>query len=462
MTYFCSSVQERLQQTFSENNIALSLKSDHIIAESSQAFSRKKIQEIVDSAGFCPLISEKKINKNFVFTVSPYKIPDFFNHKNLEKSDIVESNIQLLPIRLKISEEKEGLYFTQDEIIELLTPHQFTSEKKEKVKDKWSQVNNFRSFVVPALNNGLCKLISKYSKTNYPMIEIGSGIGYSIEELSNVIRTQPCQDECRLLTGSTSAPIYNLDIQGIYGSLIESGKKVPLFFALDVFDTLSPELRRESFLQLSQLQNSGDSILMMLDTNPCFDVTIKQLESLNPNHVILPFYPLSSDPAKFSVIVVPEKYVGYRPTQNQLLEIINQESMAIMSGKVSQMQYGLHQLQQKFDLQVIVLEDFFVEQVKNELIESGYEAEVHYHNSFTCGDLPKELSGIKQDLVYRPVTDTSTVRQWCLTDEKLLSSLSRKGLSLPVHFNEEFLTNLRERQQKIFGAEILVINAKKL
>lgn len=461
MTYFSSSVQG-LQHAFVENNMALSVKSDYIIAEDSQDCSKEKIQRIVESAGFCPLISQKRINKNFAFTVSPYKIPDFFNQTDLENSGSVESNVQILPINLKTSDKNEGLYFTGDEITELLTPQVFVVDKEEKVKDKWSQVNSFRSFVTPALSKGLCELISKYAKIGYPIIEIGSGIGYLLEELSNVIRTQPCQDECRLLSKSISTPVYNLDIQGMCSRLSESGKKVPLFFALDVFDTLSPELRKASFLQISQLQNSDDRILIMLDTNPCFDVTIKHLEALHPDHVILPYYPLSNDPAKFSVIIVPKKHIEHKPSQSQLLEIINQESMAIMHGRVSQMQYGLHQIQRKFDLQVINLEDFFVEQVKNELMEAGYETDIHYHNSFTCGDLPKGLSGIKQDLVYKPVTDTATVRQWCLTDEKLLDSLSKKGLSLPDHFNEEFLISLRKKQQKIFGAEILVINAKKI
>lgn len=439
MTYFSSGVQERLEHVFSKNKMILSVQSDYIIVEDSDACSKEKIQRIVESAGFCPLISQSKINKNFVFSVSPYKIPSFFT-----------------------SNKNEGLYFTGSELIELLTPHFFVFDKKEKVEDKWTQVNSFRSFVTPALSKGLCELVSKYAKTDSPVIEIGSGIGYSLDELPNVIRTQACPDECRLLTESISSPVYNLDIQGIYKCLAESGKKVPLFFALDVFDTLSSDLRKTSFLQLSQLQNTGDRILIMLDTNPYFDVTIKHLETLNPDHAVFPYYPLSNDPAKFSVILVPTKYMEHKPTQSQFLEIIEQELTTIMSGRISELQYGLHQLQVKFNLKVINLEDFFAEQVKNELIEAGYEAEIYYHNSFTCDDVPKGLPGIKQDLLYKPVTDSASVRQWCITDEKLLDSLSKKGLSLPDHFNEEFLISLRENQQKIFGAEILVINAKKI
>ncbi len=340
----------------------------------------------------------------------------------------------------------------------------FVNGKEDTVtKDKWSPVNSFRSFVSSALNKGLSEIISKHAKNDHPIVEIGSGIGYVLSESLSpkTIRTQPSHAECQLLSKSISEPIYKTDIEGIYNCLLESGKKIPLFFAVDVFDTLSPSLRKGSFLQISQLQNTDDRILIMLDTNPCLDVTIEHLGSLYPEHAIFPYYPLTNDPAKFSVIIVPIEYVQHKPSQSELLEMINQESMAIMSGRVSQMQYGLHQLQKKFDLKVVNLEDFFSEQVKSELVQAGYKADVYYHSSFTTGDLPKGLQEIKQDLVYKPVTDTATVRQWCLTDEKLLSSLNKKGLSLPKHFNEDFLHSIRAQGQKIFGAEILVIEATK-
>ncbi len=200
----------------------------------------------------------------------------------------------------------------------------------------------------------------------------------------------------------------------------------------------------------------------MLDTNPCLNVTIERLESLYPDHALFPYYPFTNDPAKFSLIIVPLKYVQHKLSHNEIVELVYHESKGIFDGRVSQMQYGLHQLQRKFDLKVISLEDFFAEQVKKELMEVGYETDIYYHNSLTSGDLPKGVSRVEQDLVYKPVTDTATVRQWGVTDEKFLVSLSNKGLSLPGHINEEFLMSLREKGQKLFGAEILVINARKI
>lgn len=460
MTYLSSGAQGRLQQAFIENSLSIDVKSDHIVVENSENQAEEKVSKIVESAGFYPLISKNKIDNNFVLTIVPYKIPDFFAEKQASK---IPSDIEA-PLTLKKA-ERETNYLKSHEISELLECASFVGEKEFILpKDRWSQVNNFRSFVTSALSKGISEIILKNINSENPILEIGSGIGYSLSEnlRSKTIRTQPSVSECHLLSKSISDPIYQLDIEGIYKCLLPSEKKIPLFFALDVFDTMPPIARKESFFQLSQIQNSGDRILIMLDTNPCFDVTLEQLESLYPEHAIFPYYPLTNDPAKFSVIIVPIEYVQHKPSQSELLEIINQESMAIMSGRASQMQHGLHQLQKKLNLKVINLEDFFVEQVKKELKQAGYKSNVYYHASFEIGDLPKGLSGIKQDLVYRPVTDTATVRQWSLTDEKLVTSLDKKGLSLPVNFNEDFLINLREKGKKIFGAEILVVEATKI
>lgn len=71
MTYLSGGIQGRLQQAFSKNNMTLNVSSDCIIAEGSNACSKEKIQGIIESAGFCPLMSESKIDRNFVFTVVP-------------------------------------------------------------------------------------------------------------------------------------------------------------------------------------------------------------------------------------------------------------------------------------------------------------------------------------------------------------------------------------------------------
>lgn len=68
---------------------------------------------------------------------------------------------------------------------------------------------------------------------------------------------------------------------------------------------------------------------------------------------------------------------------------------------------------------------------------------------------------IEQDLMYKAVTDSLTVRQWDLTDKKLIESLAKKNIALPDHFDASFVADLRAKKQKVFGAEILVIEAVK-
>lgn len=461
MTSLSNRVQGKLQQSFDENNMTLSFKSDHIIVNDSENYTMEKIQEIIKSVGFFPLISRTKDN-NIVFTVCPFAAPDFFIPNELKRFGRIEFNAKILSKSLVSSQKSENLYFTKKDLTILFNSRAVINSKIEKIEDKWEAVNHFRSFVSSALSKGLCELISKNVKNDHPIIEIGSGIGYSLDKVPNIIRTQRTEDECKLLGQTTSEPIYKLDIEGIYNTLLESGKKIPLFFALDVFDTFSSQLRKTSLFQLSQLQNSGDRILIMLDTNPCLDVIIEQLETLYPDDVMLPYYPLSNDPSKMSLIVVPSKNMTKKPSHEDLINMINQEAVTIMTGKVSEFQKRLHQMQEQLDLQVIHLEDFFAKQVSQELLEAGYETEIYYHNSFTSGELPKGLSAVKQDLVYKPVTDTASVRQWSLKDEKLIDSLAKKNLKLPEHFNDEFLSSLKQNQHKIFGAEILVINAKKI
>lgn len=62
---------------------------------------------------------------------------------------------------------------------------------------------------------------------------------------------------------------------------------------------------------------------------------------------------------------------------------------------------------------------------------------------------------------YKSVTDRATVRQWSVHDQKLVNWLATKNLKLPNHFDEPFLNDLRKKGQKIFGAEMLVIEATK-
>jgi hypothetical protein len=463
MIYLSNGINESLRKAFNENNLLIKQKSDYVIVENSQDQTDEKIRRIISSVGFCPLISRNKINGNFVFTIVPYKTPDFFLAKQIVSQSPSDIHISQF---LKITNENKTNYFSFDEISLLLEKMIFSNEQEiELPEDKWVSVNNFRSFVSTAFNNGLFELISKNVKDEHPIVEIGSEIGYSLHESLSprIIRVQPSNEECQLLRRSISDPIYQTNIEGLYNSLLESNKKIPLFFALDVFDTMSSEARKVSFSQLSQLQNIGDRILIMLDTNPRLDVTIKDLEALYPNHVLFPYFPPTTNCTKLSLVIVPQDQVQFKLSADELANWIDGESWLIMKGLVSKMQSEVNKLQNKLNLKIIELEDFFVEQVKQELEQTGYKANVYYHASFSTGELPKGIiSEVKQDLVYKSVTDTSTVRQWSLSDQNLVNWLGKKKLKLPNHFTETFLNDLRKNYQKIFGAEFLVIEATKL
>ncbi len=447
--------------------MSLDVRSDHVIVENPSPCTAEKIQTIVQSAGFCPLIFENKINEKFAFTIVPYTLPDFFiaqhgsiNNYQIDPTYNIDSSSTLDNIR-----ETEISYFSMEEITQLLENNTFIDIHEDDIsQDKWSMVNNFRSFVSPALNQGLSEIISKNSKGSHPLVEIGSGIGYSISDKlsSRIVRIQPTHSECKLLSKSTSSPIYKMNIEDLYNTLSNSGKKIPLFFALDVFDTMTPDVRQTSILQISKLQNPGDSTLILLDTNPCLDVTVRQLENLYPDSAIFPYFLLGKTCDKFSVIIVPLEFISSKPSVKDLVEMIEMESQIHMRGQLSRLQYQLHQLQKEKNLKVLSLEDFFVEQTQKDLEQVGYKTNVYYHASFTSGSPPNEISEIKQDLIYKAVTDSATVRQWSLNDKNLLRYLAKKNLNLPRDFDEIYLQNLREDGKKIFGAEILVIEAVKI
>ncbi len=370
------------------------------------------------------------------------------------------SNVHALP-EATSSPKKGHLQFSEDEIKQLLNPDLFVDVKQKEVEDNWSSVNDFRSFVTSALNKNLTEVVEKTRRPDTPAVEIGAGIGYSTDAISCLIRTQPSTDECRLLCRANAHPIYNLDVQGIYNRLSQVEKKVPLFFALNVFDSMLPDKRRESLLQISHLQGSGDSLLLLHDVHPCLEFAINDLESSNPEHLALPFLPLTSEPAKFSTVLVPKKLIADRPTLDQLALSIQEDSLSIAAGYPSSRQLMLHKLQEEHCLQVIQLEDRYAENIKKDLQDVGYEVDIYYQNSFVCQSSPTGTK-VTQDLVYKPVSDVFSVREWSLQDPRFLESLSRKGLCIPSHFNQQFLDSLRVKNEKIFASEFLVLNAKKV
>lgn len=462
MTYLSGTMQGRLQQAFADNNMTLDIRTNSIVIENSSACLKERIQEIVESVSFCPFISDNKIEGNFVFTITPYELPDSFKQTSFINPLALPHYVQT-SLSLKNTEKETNLYFTKNEIAKLLEEYIFTKTQKNKIKDKLHIVNAFRNFVSTSLTKGLDEILLNYAKQDLPIIEIGSRIGYTLSEnlSKKIIRTQTNTDECHLLSPSISENIYQRDIKELFNCLNKAEKKVSLFFALHTFDSLSPSLRQESFAQIFQLQNTDDHLVIMMDSNPQLSETLQHIKCLYPEYAIFPYYPLTGVAAKFSIILMPLEFTSHQLSHSELVDMIHKEAEVSANGLVSEFQFKLHQFQQKFDLKVIALEDFFVEQAKSELERVGYKTNVYYHTSFTTGKLKEGLMGIKQDVIYKSVTDTGAIRQWCLTDEKFSYNLAQKCI-IPPQCNEKFLYSLREKGHKIFGAEILVIDAKKV
>lgn len=84
--YLTSEVYSRLNQAFFENGLSISVKPDHIVVESSEEQVEERISKIIESVGFCPLISKNKIDNKVVFTISPHRW--VLAIKNIQLADV--------------------------------------------------------------------------------------------------------------------------------------------------------------------------------------------------------------------------------------------------------------------------------------------------------------------------------------------------------------------------------------
>jgi hypothetical protein len=450
MIYLNDGIRSRLLSNFAAEHMTLDFRPDHVVAQGSAQCTREKIQQIIKRSGvLSPIVSEYRLNGNFAFTSVPYKIPNIF---------------------FRIASP----YFHKEELQGLLADKQYSGPKVSYAALSWAGVNEVRRHVAPALSDCISKIVDRLSEDDLPILEIGSGFGYSLSErvAEKTIRTQPNKDECHLLSQSISDPIYRMNAQDLYSRLHEKGKAIPLFFALDVFDTMSPQERQACFSQIAQLQSPGDRIAIMLDTNPEYTATIQQLEDLHPGTVALPLLPFSIASTKLSFVLVPSEYVSRKPTGIEIADMISGEAIAALkAGGLSKTQIWLHQLQQKMNLPIVQLEDFYVQQVKKELAQAGYTAKAYYEASFVPEKSPGDVVfvpgsppcdlGSQKDLNYKSVTDTFVIKSWAIHDPNLSSWLASKGLQMPPQFDEEYIAKLRAQGKKLLGAEVLVIEAKK-
>ena len=389
------------------------------------------------------------------FKTLAYSFINFINGKVFMIKLTNETN------QLRLStENRQKKYYTKQEVIDRFAKSIFAAkEENQNIPDKWKSINNFRAFVSPSLNQGLSDVLKLYAKSNLPIIEIGAGIGYSINPQfpSPILQTQMNEGECQLLSNISSNPIYQLNIEKIADALKEDKKKISLFFGLNVFDAMPEKERENNLAKLSSLQTSGDQILILSDTNPTFGVIINDIEASHPGFHAIPFLPLSQESHKLSCVLVPKEIIPEKYSEDQLVDVLEKECLYLSQGYLSKSQIFLHHLQEQLNLKVIDLEDFYIKKTQSLLEEVGYTSIAYRHVSFITAPLSIKSPNVKQDLVYKAVSDTATVRQWALDDRKLKENLEQKNIpfpSIPVE-------SLRENGEKVFGAELLIIVATK-
>lgn len=405
-------------------------------------FTIEKVRDIVKQAGYCCLISKNRIARNVAFTITPHKVPGFF-----------KANLN-----------------DYDNISPLLKSKAFVPDPYANSMDPWNSINSFRVMVADALNQALSEVVGKYDIADFPIVEIGTGTGYKLNNplTSKIIFTQADHQECQALGEFSSVPFFHVDIDGIYNCLKGESKKVHLFFAINVMDAIPQPARKTALSQLAQLQNEGDRLLIILDSQPFLNVLLTELETSHPQHRAIPILSLTGEYEKSSIIMIPNHVISEHPkldyfwnlSTDDLLEKVEEEAGILNNKQRPLIQEYLHELHRKHKFKVIILEDYYSGNMQKELKEAGYTAEIYYHASFT--QTQRENPSITDDIVYKPVTDGYNVRQWALADHRLHKQLAEKGLRLPSHITQEFVDNLRKTNQYLIGAELLIIDAKKI
>ena len=434
MSHMAESIRGSLQRAFAAEQLPTDVLPSHILVHDS---SREKVCQTVRQSGFCPITAKGRSEESWACTVVPYKTPSPF--------------------------------FDKDDLSALFSRCKYTGPVAPAGKSSWEGVNEARGYICGALNACISKIVEQYSQGDSPIVEIGSGIGYTLSPQTSfrIFQTQPDPYECSLLARENAQKeVYQMSVADLYKQLLPEGKRVPLFFALDVFDTMPPKQRAAAFSLISRLQSHGDRLIVMLDTNPEFTASLQEIESHYPDHTALPFF-LSSRCAKIRCVLVPNHLLAAsplfsgKPSAAELAHVCDEDPRAQIQQKSCPRQEELRRLQKEHDLPVVILEDFYKERAMEELAKVGYACKDYYTASFIL-DKPvwpfqDPAAGL---LVHKSVTDNFIVKSWRPNNPEFSQWLSSKGIQ-PPQFCDEELSHIRAKGLKILGAEILVVEATK-
>lgn len=432
-----------------------------------QSLTKNKVEQILSKTEFTFSISGRRDRGQFKLTPTP-------RHASQK---VTTQKITCALEQLSLQGEKAPFHLS--EITSLLQPLLFHRQKSHHALDPWSEVNTSRTIVSPAFNKLLEETLlalmqeSLRSQSDVPIVEIGSGVGYDFPPSlsSRLIRIQPGLEECGALGRKISDSIYRTDIAGFCQRLLPKNKRLPFIFALDVFDTMSQEERKKNLLQLSELQQKGDKIIILLDSTPLLNqmfVQLKKCFSIDPDlsFVPLPFVPLTLGiRQKYSVVMMPEQSAPQNYTFSDFLTMQMSFLKALGEKKPCKTHLQVYEFKEKFanqglPLPVIPLEDYFVSDLCAEFQEVGYTPKSFYRHAFTTGPAPASFSTQDTRLIYRPVTDVFTLDNYGLNDPSLIQFLAEKQLEMP-HFDEAFLQSAKAKNHQILGAEVLVVEATK-
>lgn len=437
--------QENLKFQFGIQNYHLKIHENYFSLENSLECTLEKITEISKSAKFLPIISKSSDEKSYFFTVVPFLFPEGVIGNCLSKIDLKD-------------------YFTKEEIENMFNHFVFRPRLDIHDKDTWKDINYFRKSVQKGLNKAISEILFKFSVKDLPIVEIGTGIGYQLHEKisQSLIQTQKSKEECFQVFKNHLQNIYQLDIDTMIATLSKINKKVSLFFAVNVFDTIDSSKRIEYFSKLSTLQNMGDRLLLILDTNPYLDVILDEIEESYPNHHVWPYFSKGGAYEKLSVVLLPPEAKKQKLSRYQFIHLLREQSLKLSEGVSLRIFNNLVKLKKELNLEVIPLEDFFLSKVKCDLEDSGYSSKSYYHQAFEVANKLDDHNPIKQPLVYKFVTDVFNLRRWDPSDEVFKEINREKNLPDIDYISQKNYQNyLKEKNQFLQGAEILVVEAIK-
>jgi hypothetical protein len=263
--------------------------------------------------------------------------------------------------------------------------------------------------------------------------------------------------------------IYGVDIEDVCLSLSILREKIGLFFALNLFDAMTPLKRGEVIAKLSANQEVGGLLLILLDKHPQLSYILNYLYlKFDPiRYLILP-YLLTNIFEPIKAIIIPrEKSCKCFPYSYS--EDIIDRTERIFIKEIHQARQGLSLLQYKIknyiekeptDFNLISLEDLFAEEISETLRLHGYSkiAERSVWARSKISSSQNEPSD-RRFLYSRPTNRVMAPLQ--TSHEEMNALFTSRGMKWDFSPTAAFEQQLKEAQQQMAISEVWGIIAEK-